>query len=255
MTQQDSSLSITGSIVGIVALLLSLITIFQALYTFTISVRDAPDEILSLFNQVSKSSKSLTIARSYLLKSFTARGKDEVERQRYFHILEASRESLQPSGTLAWALFKELRSFYPAVNIMRCPVPEVVTDSYNLMALVRELKKVEQDKSMSLWKRVRWIYKRKDLHVLAGRLSEQQDALNALHLTTINEELAGQRRLIEEIGYNFRRSQNSNDSVLAAIVQLEARLLPEKPKPADTVPSESPKPPMWEYRPYVPSKT
>ncbi|KAI9848970.1 MAG: hypothetical protein M1837_005859 [Sclerophora amabilis] len=227
----ESELSITGSIVGIVALLLSLMTIVQALYSLTCSIRDAPDEILTLFNQISKSSKSLTIARSYLLANFTSKGKDEAERQRYFRLYEASRESLEPSGTLAWALFKQLRSFYPAVNIMRCPVPEVVTDSYNLLSIVRELRKVEDQKSMSLWKRVRWIYKRKDIHVLAGRLSEQQEALNALHLTIINEyadpspspppqfgnfpplmeanprELVGQRKLLEEIGFRVRHPQ------------------------------------------------
>lgn len=151
---QDSPLSVTGSIVGIVALLISAVTIIQALFIYFTAYRDAPAELRRYTSSVSNTIDE----KSFRLRPSNVPGPVELDIGAQAYVKGRWSDMLQEYFNAHLELIDELE----------------------------EIKRKDTATSSSVnWNRILWVFRRKDLdesvrRVETLRMRKMAVALNAL---------------------------------------------------------------------------
>lgn len=151
---QDSPLSVTGSIVGIVALLISAVTIIQALFIYFTAYRDAPAELRRYTSSVSNTIDE----KSFRLRPSNVPGPVELDIGSQAYVKGRWSDMLQEYFNAHLELIDELE----------------------------EIKRKDTATSSSVnWNRILWVFRRKDLdesvrRVETLRMRKMAVALNAL---------------------------------------------------------------------------
>lgn len=164
----DSPLSVTGSIVGIVALLISFSTIIQALVTYFLAYRDAPAEL----NRFTSSISHTIDENSHRLRSGHIPGPIGVDIGK---------------GNYAKGRWTEmLQEYYDAH-----------------LELDEELSKIKREServnSIFNWHRILWIFKRKDLEESVRRVETLRARKMAVALNALVEDMGHLKDTLERI--------------------------------------------------------
>ncbi|KAF2190747.1 hypothetical protein K469DRAFT_697977 [Zopfia rhizophila CBS 207.26] len=166
---EDSPLSVTGSIVGIVALLISVSTIVQALFIYFTAYRDAPAEL----NRITSSISNTVDESSHRLRPS--------------HIPGGAMVEMGKSSSFSKGRWTEmLQEYY---------------DSH--LELDEELSRMkwESERTSSLLNRNRllWLFKRKDLEESVKRVETLRMRKMALALNALGEDVSSLKDILERI--------------------------------------------------------
>ncbi|OCK83249.1 hypothetical protein K432DRAFT_441019 [Lepidopterella palustris CBS 459.81] len=164
----DSPLSVTGSIVGIVALLISVSTIVQAVFVYFTAYRDAPAEL----NRITSSVSNTIDESSHRLRTGHIPGPISVD---------------IGNGAYTKRRYTELLQEYYDAHI----------------ELDEELSKIkrrgEETNSSFNWNRLLWVFKRKDLEESVKRVETLRMRKMAVSLNALVEDMSHIKDYLERI--------------------------------------------------------
>ncbi|KAF2497979.1 hypothetical protein BU16DRAFT_330958 [Lophium mytilinum] len=167
-TGGDSPLSVTGSIVGIVALLISVSTIVQAIFIYLTAYRDAPAELSRITSSVSNTVDE----NSHRLRTGHVPGPIGVE--------------IGKGGYSKGRWTAMLEEYYDAH-----------------LELDEELSKIkrqgERTSSLFNWNRILWVFKRKDLEESVRRVETLRMRKMAVALNALVDDVSHLKDVLERI--------------------------------------------------------
>jgi hypothetical protein len=164
----DSPLSVTGSIVGIVALMISISTIIQALCTYFLAYRDAPAEL----NRFTSSTSNTVDENSHRLRAAHIPGPVHVELEKGAHTAGRWTDMLQEYYDAHLELSDEL-----------CRI------------------KLQSERTNSVFNlnRLLWVFKRKDLEETVKRVETLRMRKMAVALSALTDDVNQIKDMLERI--------------------------------------------------------
>ncbi|KAI9820724.1 MAG: hypothetical protein M1827_005094 [Pycnora praestabilis] len=232
LQRKMNAFSYTGSSFGMIALFLSFSTIIQALIVWIQTIRDAPHEIGSLLLQLGNTFartfrvEACLVSHSFPFQSNTGPLSDEYT----YSDRSVLENAIIDLADMLIQLSEEFLEHYEIPKPPECTACPVASPSSSFSDLgghkqwrnpVLQNKLAEMRKhvcqrdigSITLRRRLKWIFKRKHLRELARRLEYQQGIIASIEMTVLTEQVVAQKGLLTQVLKNT--GCQSSDTTLA----------------------------------------